>query len=92
MLAQLDFLSYICIMKQEPVKYKSLSSYNIKNIGLTFVVANDKERPRDNNDLLGSLVNIDDEDYRVYGVESFLLPTIHVGDRIGILVEKPNLT
>lgn len=68
------------------MEYKSLETFEIKNRGRVFVVENDKDRDRDNNDLLGSEVIIDGKNYKVKGVESFVIQKIYKGQKIGLLV------
>lgn len=68
------------------MEYKSLDTFEIKNRGRVFVVENDKDRDRDNNDLLGSEVIIDGKNYKVKGVESFAIQKIYKGQKIGLLV------
>lgn len=67
------------------MKYKSLNKYTLGN-KTVFVVENEVERNRDNNDLLNKKVMIDDKEYIIKGVESFAIPIIRKGDRIGLLV------
>jgi hypothetical protein len=43
------------------MEYKSLDIFEIKDKGKVFVVENDKDRNRDDNDLIGSEVIIDGE-------------------------------
>ena len=71
------------------MEYKSLDTYEIKGRGRVFIVENDKNRVRDKNDLVGSEVIIDETNYKVKGVESFLLPIIKKGQKIGLLVGEP---
>jgi hypothetical protein len=68
------------------MEYKSLDIFEIKDKGKVFVVENDKDRNRDDNDLIGSEVIIDGENYKVRGVESFAIPIIAKGQKIGLLV------
>jgi hypothetical protein len=68
------------------IQYKSLDTFEIKGIGKIFVVENDKDRNRDNNDLFGSKVIIDGQKYKVKGIESFAIQKIAKGDKIGLLV------
>ena len=68
------------------MEYKSLDKYEIKGIGTVFVVKNEVERNRDSNNLVGKKVIIDGIQHKVKGVESFCLPTIRKGDKIGLLV------
>jgi hypothetical protein len=64
------------------MEYNSLDNYEIKGRGVVYIVENDVERSRDNNDLLNSEVFIDGVKYKVKGVESFSLTTKKKGDRI----------
>ena len=68
------------------MKYKSLDNYKIKGRGTVYIVKNEINRNRDNNDLVGSDVFIDGVKYKVKGVESFAEPMIRKGDTIGLLV------
>lgn len=68
------------------MKYKSLDNYKIKGRGTVYIVKNEINRNRDNNDLVGSDVFIDGVKYKVKGVESFAVPMIRKGDTIGLLV------
>lgn len=68
------------------MEYKSLDKFEIKSRGTVFVVINEKTRARDNNDLLGSEVTIDGQQYVVKGVESFAKAMIQKGDKIGLCV------
>lgn len=68
------------------MKYKSLGEYELKGRGRVYIVENEVERDRDNNDLINSEVLIDGVKYKVKGVESFLMPIIRKGDNIGLLV------
>jgi hypothetical protein len=68
------------------MEYKSIDTYEIKGRGKVFIVVNDKERDRDNNDLVGSNVIIDGENYIVKGVESYAIPKISKGQLIGLLI------
>jgi len=76
------------LQKKTMKKYKSLDSYEFIGGGTVFVVENEIERPRFNNDLLNSLAEIDGTQYIIRGVESFLTPKILKGDKIGLLVKK----
>lgn len=68
------------------MEYKSLDVFEVKERGKVFIVENDKDRDRSNNDLIGSAVIIDGQNYKVVGVESFALTKIAKGDKIGLLV------
>lgn len=68
------------------MEYASLDSYNIMGKGKVFIVENDKDRIRDNNDLIGSEVTIDGVNYKVRAVESFALLIIAKGQKIGLLI------
>lgn len=68
------------------MEYKSLDTFEIKGRGKVFVVENEKDRIRDDNDLLGSEVVIDGQPYVVKGVESFPIHKIIKGQKIGLLV------
>lgn len=69
------------------MEYTSLRTFEIKGRGKGFVVSNEKNRDRDENDLLGKEVVIDGKKYKVKGIESFALPWIRKGQEIGIFVE-----
>lgn len=68
------------------MEYKSLDTFEIKGKGKVFVVENDKDRNRDNNDLVGSEVIIDGQKYNVKGIESHAIQKIAKGQKIGLLV------
>ena len=68
-------------------KYTSIFQETIRG-NPVFGVINYKERDRSNNDLTDSDVIIDGKEYKILGVESFLTPTIFVGDKIGLMVEE----
>ncbi len=69
------------------MNYISLDKYCVKHRGTVFIVKNEKERNRSNNDLLGSVVTIDGIKHKVRGVESFAKATpIGIGENIGLLV------
>ena len=68
------------------MEYKSLDKYEIKGRGTVYIVENELERGRSNNDLINSEVIIDGVKHKVKGVESFAIPTIRKGDTIGLLV------
>ena len=69
------------------MEYTSLDKCYISKRGTVFIVKNEIERNRDNNNLLGSEVLIDGYKYKVRGVESFAKATgISIGDNIGLLV------
>jgi hypothetical protein len=68
------------------MEYKSLDTFEIKGRGKVFIVENDKDRDRDNNDLLGSEVIIDGQKYNVKSIESFAILKIAKGQKIGLLV------
>lgn len=67
------------------MNYKSIGKYTLKNMTV-FIVENEIERVRDNNDLLNKKVMIDDMEYVVRGVESYAVSIIKKGDKIGLLV------
>lgn len=67
------------------MEYKSLDTYELKGRGKIFIVENDKDRDTSNNDLIGSKVIIDGQQYTVKGVESFTLQKINKGQKIGLL-------
>lgn len=68
-------------------QFKAQSWYDIKGRGRVAGVINDEEFAKDSNHLIGELVSIDDEVYRVRGVEAYALATIRRGAPIGLLVE-----
>ena len=70
----------------EIVNFKSLDSYELKRYGTVYIVKNDKKR--DNNNLLGSEVFIDDIKCLVLGIDTIPMATIEKGEEIGLLVEK----
>jgi len=69
------------------MEYKSINKYQLKDKGTVFAVKSEKDRRRDNNDLLGSTVLIDGNKYFVKGVESTGLAIISIGQEIGLLVD-----
>jgi len=69
------------------MEYKSINKYQLKDKGTVFAVKSEKDRRRDNNDLLGSIVLIDGNKYIVKGVESTGLAIISIGQEIGLLVD-----
>ena len=68
------------------MEYKSLDKYELKGRGTVYIVENEIERDRCSNNLIGIEVLIDGVKYKVKGVESFLIPTIRKGYKIGLLV------
>lgn len=70
------------------MEFKSESEHYITGRGKVFVVKNDRDRNRDDNDLVGKVVIIDGKSYKVNGVESFALPTIKKDALIGLLVSE----
>jgi len=71
---------------ENPITYKSIESFEIKNRGKVFMVINDKDRFKSDNDLIGCEVIIDGVIYRVKGIESFAIENIKKGNPIGLLV------
>lgn len=67
-------------------EYKSIDSFEIKEHGTVFMVMNDEDRTRDNNDLINTEVIINDVVYKVKGVDSFAIKNIKKGNPIGLLV------
>jgi hypothetical protein len=61
------------------MEYKSLDKYELKGRGTVYIIENEVERDRSNNDLLNSDVTIDGVKHKVKGVESFALPIIRKG-------------
>lgn len=67
-------------------EYKSLEKFHIKDKGNVFVVLNDLECDSFNN-LIGSIVNIDGNKYKIKSVEMFMYsPPWRKGEKIGLLV------
>lgn len=68
------------------MNYKSLDKYTLGN-KTVFIVENEVERNRDDNDLINKKVIINGKEYIIEGVESFAVPLIRKGDKIGLLVD-----
>lgn len=73
-------------MEEKLVEYKELDRAYVKGRGTVIVVENDKDRFRSDNDLVGSQVLIDGFEYKVKGLESFVVDKIYKGQNIGLLV------
>ena len=65
--------------------FNSIDQYVTLRKDIIFIVLSDKTMLRENNELLNSKVLIDNNEYLVKGVESFLLPEIKVNSKIGLL-------
>jgi len=68
------------------MEYESLDTFEIKERGTVFVVVNDKDRKFGCPDMIGKEVIIDGQTHTVKGIESFCIPIIAKGLKIGILV------
>jgi len=63
----------------------------VKGRGLVFGVRNDEEFAKDSQHMIGEVVAIDGETYKVRGVEAFALGTIRRGSPLGLWVERYGL-
>jgi len=68
-------------------EFKSENWYDIKGYGRVAGVLNDEEYARDSGHMIGEIVSIDGQTYKVRGVESHALGTIRKGALIGLWVE-----
>jgi len=69
------------------LEYTSLDQFEIEGKGKVFVIEYaDETIDRDSNDLIGSKMVIDNNEYTVKAIESHLLAQIKTGQKIGILV------
>jgi len=66
-------------------EYKSLEKLEIKQ-GTVFIVENTEDRKNEWKDILGKEVLIDGKKFTIKAVESFCIPNIKKGDKIGLLV------
>lgn len=66
------------------INYKSIKEYFIKEKGKVFVVKNNKTQNKKS--LLGTLCIIDDNLYKIRGIESLGSEIISKGQEIGLLV------
>lgn len=69
-------------------EFKSLGEFEITGRGKVFLVECDETVDRDYNNLLNSVVKIDDIEYEIRGVESHTRATIQKGQKIGLLVKE----
>jgi hypothetical protein len=67
-------------------KFKARGWYDMKS-GLVASVFNDEDYERDTKHLIGEIVSIDGQTYKVRGVESDAIQTIRTGMPIGLWVE-----
>jgi len=74
-------------------EFISLGNFDLKGRGIVYGVINDMDRLTDTDDRrfldLYPETKIDGKVFKVLGVESFLMPDCHKGNKIGILTPYP---
>lgn len=71
------------------MEYKSLQKLTITGKGTVFIVENEKDRNRADNDFtIGDEITIDGDKYILSGVESYAIDIIRKGQKIGLLVKN----
>ena len=68
-------------------EYKSLDSFEINGRGTVYVINAPMEFDRNNCPLIGKTIIMDGEKREVKAIESYCIPTISKGTKIGLLLK-----